>query len=120
MDEEFIGEAIQAAGGTLDHGAMATGGPGLPARFLWRDQEYAVERVLERWKTTSDCRSGSREQYVRKHWFRIRTADGTQMRIYFERQARSRGQRKARWWLYSIVTPEGAQGESLASGPEPR
>jgi len=119
MDEEFIGEPIRPVGGTLDPAAMATGGPGLPTRFVWRDREHAVQRVLERWKTTSDCRSGSREQYVRKHWFRIRTADGTQMRIYFERQARSRGQRKARWWLYSILAPPGASGESLASSREP-
>jgi hypothetical protein len=106
-EDEFVGEALSPVGGTLDTDAMSRGEPGLPRAFVWRDREYPVVEVLERWKTTSDCKSGSDEQYVRKHWFRIRTADGTQMRVYFERQPRSGRQRKARWWLYAVSRPDG-------------
>jgi hypothetical protein len=86
----------------MDTGRMARGEPGLPGRFLWRGQEYVVERVLEQWKETSPCTSGSGERYVRKHWYRIRTTSGSEMRIYFERQARSARERKRRWWLYTV------------------
>ena len=46
--------------------------------------------------------SGSREQYLRKHWFKIRTEDHQIMTLYFDRQARSVGQQKHRWWLYTL------------------
>jgi len=102
MCDEFICEAIKPVAGTMDTVAMARGEPGLPGEFIWRDQEYAVAAVLEKWKETSPCRSGSPERYVRKHWFRIRTADGAEMKIYFERQPRSARERKTRWWLYTV------------------
>ena len=104
MADEFIGEPITPAAGMLDAARMAQGWPGLPARFRWRGREYPVLEVLERWKTTGDCRSGSDEKYVRKHWFRIRTSDGCTMKLYFERQARS-GQTKRRWWLQTLSSP---------------
>ena len=108
MKAHFIGEPIEPVAGTMDAGAMARGEPGLPQRFVWRGREYSVEAVLETWKETSDCRSGSGERYVRKHGFRIRTGSGEQMRIYCDRQARSRGRPKARWWLYALLE-EGAE-----------
>ena len=46
--------------------------------------------------------SGSREQYLRKHWFKIRTKDHQIMTLYFDRQARSVGQQRHRWWLYTL------------------
>jgi hypothetical protein len=81
---------------------MATGEPGLPQRFRWRDTEYEVARVLSTWKTTGACRSGGAEQYVRKHWFRVELTDGSRFEIYFDRQPRSR-QKKQRWWLVSVL-----------------
>lgn len=84
---------------------MSVGEPGLPARFVWRGTEYGVAQVLEKWKATGPCRHGSGEQYVRRHWFRVETTDGTQMEIYFDRQPRSR-QKKQRWWLATIVEEE--------------
>jgi len=83
---------------------MARGEPGLPRRFLWRDEEYEIDTVLEQWKETGPCKSGSDEQYVRKHWYRVRTTNGAEMRIYFERQARSGRERTKRWWLYAVST----------------
>lgn len=99
---QFVSEAIEPVPGTMSLDAMARGEPGLPQRFRWRGTEHAVERVLDTWKETGPCRSGSPERYVRKHWFRVVTTTGDEMQLYFERQARSGRQRKARWWLYTV------------------
>jgi hypothetical protein len=101
MPEQFIGESIQPVKGSSDTVSMAAGGPGLPGRFRWRGDEYAVKEVLDTWRELSSCRHGSAEQYVRKHWFRVRTSNGGIMKLYFERQARSKREAKRRWWLYS-------------------
>ena len=102
MQEEFISESIVPVEGTFDTAGMVSGGPGLPGRFLWRDREYAVAKVLEEWKESGPCKSGSNEMYLRKHWFKILTADGLEMTIYFDRQPRSKRETKKRWWLYTI------------------
>ena len=106
MAMRFVCEPIRPVEGTINVGAMARGEPGFPGRFVWRDEEYTVADVLKQWKETSPCSHGGAEQYVRKHWFDVRTADGGQMKIYFERQARSKRERTARWWLHSIATPD--------------
>lgn len=99
---QFISEQIRPVEGTIDTKSMVIGEPGLPQRFIWRDREYMVHEVLEKWKETGPCKSGGGEQYVRKHWFRIRTVDGLEMKLYFERQPRSKSQRFARWWIFTI------------------
>ena len=102
MPEQLVSESIKPVPGTMDVSGMLRGEPGLPKRFVWRKEEYEVHEVLEKWKETSPCRSGSPERYVRKHWFRIRTTTGLEMKIYFERQARSAREAKSRWWLYTV------------------
>ena len=102
MREEFVSEPIKPVTGTFDTASMTKGEPGLPGRFVWRDKEYAVAEVLQNWKELGPCKSGGPERYLRKHWFRIRTETGLEMMIYFERQARVKGQNKMRWWLYTI------------------
>jgi hypothetical protein len=102
MAEEFVSEAIKPVSGTFDPGGMARGEPGLPQRFVWRDKEYAVAAVLQVWKEDGSCHHGSGEMYLRKHWYKIATGQGPQMTLYFERQARSKRENKARWWLYTI------------------
>ena len=106
MSEEFVSEPIKPVEGTFDAAAMSRGEPGLPGRFIWRDKEYTVADVLEVWKEQGPCESGGPEQYLRKHWYRIRTGDGLIMTIYFERQPRSKSQNKMRWWLYTIIGKE--------------
>jgi hypothetical protein len=101
MNEKFISETIKPLAGTFDTAAMTRGEPGLPRKFIWRDREYEVAEVMEAWKETGPCRSGSSELYLRKHWYKIRTTDNIIMTLYFERQARSKNQSKARWWLYT-------------------
>jgi hypothetical protein len=82
---------------------MARGEPGLPAAFTWRGNEYTVARVIETWKSTAPDRDGGSEMYVRKHWYRVKTATGEVMTLYFTRQppaGRARSQR--RWMLFSL------------------
>ena len=107
MPAEFISEPISPVGRTFDRSGMTMGEPGLPGRFVWRGAEYEVTEVLEKWKETGPMKGGGAgsELYVRKHWFRIRTTDGREMKLYFERQARSARRKKQRWWLYTITVP---------------
>lgn len=102
--ERFIGEAITPEGVSFAPSTMATGAPGLPQTFLWRRKKFSVLAVVERWKDCGDCRHGSGERYVRRHWFRVQTAEGPEMNIYFERQGRPGS--RARWRLYSIREAE--------------
>ena len=105
MHERLISERLTPVLETVDARRVVIGAPLLPARFLWREVEYAVAEVLEEWKETGPCHHGSGERYVRKHWWHIRTATGEKMKIYFERQARSTRQKTQRWWLYTVAMP---------------
>jgi hypothetical protein len=102
-----VSERIEPLNGTFDTGRMALGEPGLPQRFRWRGQEYEITDVLERWKTTGDCRSGSDERYVRRHWFLVATRDGSEMRLYFDRQPRGSSGARQRWWLATMRPASG-------------
>jgi len=100
--EKFVSDPIKPVAGTFDTESMTRGEPGLPSRFVWRKKEYVIARIMDKWKETSPCTSGAKEKYVRKHWYKIRTTDGLNMKIYFERKSMSKGQGKKRWWLYSV------------------
>jgi len=102
MQEKFISERIKPVEGSFDATGMACGEPGFPGRFFWRDKEYAVAEVLEKWKESGPCKGGSNEMYLRKHWFKVMTEDGLEMTIYFERQPKSKQQSKKRWWLFTV------------------
>jgi len=111
--KEFIAEVIAPVEGSFATPAMAAGEPGVPRRFRWREVEYEVAAVLDTWRTTGPCRNGSGEKYVRKHWFRVQTTDGEEMEICFDRQSRTR-QKKNRWWLATVVSPEGTTLQRVA------
>ena len=116
QSESFVGEPITPKPGTFDSAAMATGAPGLPRVFTCRGREYTVAAVIESWKTTGPCRSGSPEAYVHKHWYRVRTATGETMTLYFDRQPpRGRARSKARWFLYTMT----ASAAGPTSDPAP-
>jgi Family of unknown function (DUF6504) len=100
VNETFVGERITPEDASFSLSPMAAGKPGLPSKFSWKGKSFSVLEVLEEWKECGDCRHGSGERYVRKHWFRVRTTDDLEMKIYFERQARSSG--GSRWRLYSL------------------
>jgi hypothetical protein len=100
--DQFVSEPITPVDASFSTAAMVTGAPGLPMKFTWRKKEYSVTEVLKTWTSTGSCTHGSAEQYVRKHWYRIRTDDGSEMQIYFDRKPRP-GQNKKRWWLSTIA-----------------
>lgn len=104
-NHKFVSEAIKPVDSSFDTSAMLSGAPGLPQKFTWRKKAYTVATVVKSWTSTGPCTHGSEEQYVRKHWYMIRTEDGAEMRIYFERKPRA-GQNKKRWWLASISRDE--------------
>ena len=112
MAEEFVGEQIKAVPGSMHTLGMTRREPGLPRRFTWRGEQYDVAEVLDRWKETGPCTSGSGEQYLRKHWYRIRTTSGQEMKLYFERQARRGSGQKSRWWLYAVTPAAGTPAET--------
>ena len=101
MTEQFISAAIQPVGETLNAIRMSAGEPGLPQQFRWGGRTIEITQVLRTWRETGPCHHGSGEAYVRKHWFEVLTDSGQTMKIYFERQRRSRNNR-ARWWLFTI------------------
>jgi len=101
MPSQFVSAAIEPVAGTIDPGRMSRGEPGLPRQFRWGSQTIQIVSVLRTWRETGPCRHGSGERYARKHWFEVVTDAGETMKIYFERQARSR-QIKSRWRLFTI------------------
>lgn len=104
--EQLVSERLTPLMETVDAHHVIPGAPLLPARFRWRDREYAVAEVLQEWKETGPCHHGSGERYVRKHWWHLRMTTGEEMKVYFERHARSSKQMKQRWWLYTVRLPD--------------
>ena len=100
-DWRFISEPIDVEPGAIDPAAMAAGEPGVPLRFAWRGRTYEVAELLARSKVIGTDRThGSGEQYVHGHRFHVRTTTGEEMKLVFDRQARSR---RSRWWIRSIA-----------------
>jgi hypothetical protein len=104
MAQQFISEALTPVIATSDTARMASGEPGLPREFRWRDGSIEIGAVLRSWHDTGDCRNGSGEQYVRKHWYEVITRSNEVMKIYFDRQPRG-GAKAPRWWLFSVDRP---------------
>lgn len=101
MAERFISEPIQPVADSVDLSGSPSG------------VEYTVEEIVDSWKETGRDRThGSKEQYVRKHWFHVRTTSGHEMKLYFERQAKSKAQRMTRWWLFTLLEDEAPSSSS--------
>ncbi len=98
--ELFICEPMTPVAGTGDAAGMARGEPGLPKLFTWRAKEYRISSVIRNWKSSGRCRNGSREMYLRRHWYKILTEPPMIMTIYCDCQAKNRKHPKARWWVY--------------------
>jgi len=110
MQAHFIGEEIHPLAEEFDYSASAPGEPAIPRKFKWRQEIIEIRLILRKWKSSSGCRHGSRDRYVRKHWYEIRTTDNRVMTIYFDRQFQNPHGRKRRWWLLSMMAP-------VVSGP---
>lgn len=102
VGSHFVSEGLTPDPASLDPTIMARGEPALPLRFTWRKRRFEVQEVLASWKDYGDCRHGSGERYLRKHWFHIRTEDGTELKLYFLRQPNAGRNAKSRWWIHSI------------------
>ena len=98
---EFISEPIIPTAGTFDASRMGRGEPGLPDGFAWREESLQIMEVVETWKQSSR-EGGVGELYLRRHYYKLRMSDGSVWTVYFVRQAPRSGNRKARWFLYSI------------------
>ncbi|MCZ6678900.1 MAG: DUF6504 family protein [Candidatus Poribacteria bacterium] len=91
---KLISEPIKVSGSGFNPAAMAAGSPGTPISFDWRNRTYEIVRIEDQWKKVNH------EGYVRRHYFRVVTQDGSRFEIYCERKARSVRQQKMRWWIY--------------------
>jgi phosphoribosylglycinamide formyltransferase-1 len=100
MSDQFISEPIRPVMASMDTSRMAAGEPGLPREFIWRGKTIIVGEVLRHWKETGPCRHGSNEVYLRKHWYEIRDASGTVMKIYFLKPAKGT-LKDSGWRLFS-------------------
>ena len=97
---EFISEILIPTGGR-NTAAMARGEPGLPAGFEWRDRHHDIVSCLAGWKESSR-EGGVGELYLRRHYYRLKMADGAEWTVYFMRQRQAGGAAKERWFLYKI------------------
>ena len=106
---ELVSESIVPEPGSFDAADMGKALPGLPRAFTWRDRLYHVGILLEKWKVSGPevGRFGG-ERYLRRHYFRVRTTDGSTMVLYCERHLKGRSNPKARWWLYTVQAPDQA------------
>jgi len=103
--ETFVGEPIEPKPGSFDAAMMARGGPGIPRAFTWRGREYQVLGVMDSWQAKEPGHGMDREyEYVRRHYYRIKTTSGEIMTISFDRKPQSgRGKSRQRWRLFSIA-----------------
>lgn len=121
MSERFVSEPLTPYPAAIETAGMAAGIPGLPRRFTWDGRVHEIARVLESWRESGPERGrrGPRAQtYLRRHWWRIVTSGGLELKIYCERQlrrSRASGPRTAhprprvrggRWWVYSAKGEE--------------
>ena len=97
--EKLISEPVAPVAGSFNAATMAQGESGVPMIFSWRGTEYRVKAIIENWKNFRSCRNGSHEQYVNKHFFKIRTDSDEVMTLY---RART-GSKKDVWTLYTIT-----------------
>jgi phosphoribosylglycinamide formyltransferase-1 len=106
----FVCEPIVPVPGSGDSAGASRGEPGLPHAFDWQGRRYRLAGVVRAWKTSGPCRHGSGEMYLRRHWYRVLTDPPAIMTLYCDRQARTPGRPKARWWLYTIEPAQGPPG----------
>jgi phosphoribosylglycinamide formyltransferase-1 len=93
----------------------------VPEQFTWRGEEWVLQAVLRKWKTSGPCRHGSGEKYLRRHYYQVRVArapgeyvpavgsdrpagpgGALVLTIYFERQPRRGQAATARWYVYTL------------------
>jgi hypothetical protein len=125
---ELISEPITPRTGTFDTARMGRGEPGLPTGFAWRGLNVDIVEELSAWKQSSREGGDAGDLYLRRHYFKLRMADGSIWTVYFVRQTPRSGDPKSRWFLYSVerrtrsAPPDLDAGETpgFAPGEDPR
>ncbi|GJQ25266.1 MAG: hypothetical protein HBSAPP02_02980 [Phycisphaerae bacterium] len=102
MPDEFISEPITPDAGTFDTAAMATGAPGLPTGFTWREEHHHITEVLSTWKVSEAEDHARGELYYRKQFWKVRTDRGLVATVYAVRKVKRGESPRKRWWLYTI------------------
>jgi hypothetical protein len=88
--------------------------PGVPDRFLWREEEYQVVELLGEWHDYRRRGRAARNMQpqhaqraartgswgVGQDYYRVRTAVGRIFDLYYDRAPRDASQRKGSWHLY--------------------
>jgi Domain of unknown function (DUF6504) len=110
MPERFVSGPLTPDPNAIDPTGMDAGVPGLPRRFTWDGRVHEVARVVARWREAGPergRRGPAADTYLRRHWWRVVTAEGLDLKIYCERQTRGRGTggpgARQRWWVYSVT-----------------
>lgn len=98
LEQDFISEDITPLDSSFNPEDMASGAPGLPAAFVWRGRAYRVKTMLTTQKSLRNCRSGSGEKYINKHYYVFQTESGEVMTVYRKRS----GSKKNTWVLYTL------------------
>ncbi len=98
LEQEFISEDIIPLNSSFNAGSMAYGDPGFPSSFTWRGTEYRVKNLLQTEKSLRNCRNGSGEKYINKHYYVFETETGEIMSVYRKRS----GTKKDSWVLYTL------------------
>lgn len=102
-NSEFVSEPVKPDAGTSDAAAMATGVPGLPTGFVWRDTHFQIRKLLSSWKHSEAFNHTPRgDRYYRKHYFKVLVDSGEVMTLYAVRHTKTGENPKKRWWLQSI------------------
>jgi len=102
MAERFVSEPLVPDPAAIDPAGMAAGTPGLPRRFTWDGRVHEVATVMAQWRETraeGGRRGPDAERYARRHWWHLVTTGGLELKIYCERQTRT----KQRWWVFSVM-----------------
>ena len=108
-ESEFVSEPIRPDAGTADAGSMASGIPGLPRGFEWRDRHYSIRSLISSWKKSeSENHRPGGEKYYRKHYYKVTVDTGDVMTLYAVRHMKAGENARNRWWIHTIerATPE--------------
>ena len=101
--EEFISEYIKPDKNSFNVSFMSSGMPGVPMKFSWRDKEYRVVKIIDFWKSMSNCKGSfmtaeNSEKYVRKHYFKLKLDSGDIVTLYCPRGVN----KSSKWVIYTI------------------
>lgn len=99
----FISEYIKPDKDSFNTSFMASGMPGVPMKFSWRNKEYRVVKIIDFWKDTRNCKGAymtdsNAEKYVKNHYFKLRLDSDDVVTVYCPRGA----SKSSKWVMYTM------------------